>query len=222
MPRSVRAKRATADADNSPLASRHDAAARFEDAIARALKRDESGALVLVDLDRLQDVNTTAGREAGDRVLRALLAVLKRHADADGWELGRLGGDEFGLFAPGMPLENAFLKAEQLRQDLEKALSKDSPKGVRCTASLGVASAPRDAKTAAELMKKADLALYAAKDQGGNAVALPPEAEMVLKSSYYTAAQLGRLKALAGRMGKKEAVLLREALDDLLRKYGRT
>jgi diguanylate cyclase len=41
----------------------------------------------------------------------------------------------------------------------------------------------------------------------------------VLKSSYYGVAQLGRLKTLAERVGKKESVLLREALDDLLRKY---
>jgi len=44
---------------------------------------------------------------------------------------------------------------------------------------------------------------------------------MVLKSSYYTTAQLGRLKSLAERQKKKEAVFLREALDDLLRKYDR-
>lgn len=96
------------------------------------------------------------------------------------------------------------------------------PKGLPATASIGVAAAPRDAKTPSELMRKADLALYAAKDQGGNAVALAPGDEMVLKSSYYTAAQLGRLKSLAERQKKKESVLLREALDDLLRKYDRS
>jgi len=45
---------------------------------------------------------------------------------------------------------------------------------------------------------------------------------MILKSSYYSSAQLGRLKALAERQKKKEAVLLREALDDLLRKHERS
>ena len=65
-------------------------------------------------------------------------------------------------------------------------------------------------------------ALYAAKDQGGRSVALTPSDDMVLKSSYYSTAQLGRLKSLAERMKKKEAVLLREALDDLLRKHERS
>ena len=71
-------------------------------------------------------------------------------------------------------------------------------------------------------MRKADLALYAAKDQGGRSVALTPGDDMVLKSSYYSSAQLGRLKSLAERMKKKEAVLLREALDDVLRKHERS
>src|SRR6266851_1780521 len=91
-----------------------------------------------------------------------------------------------------------------------------------CTVSIGVASTPRDAKTPEDLMRKADLALYAAKDQGGSTVALTPSDDMVLKSSYYSSAQLGRLRSLAERMKKKEAVLLREALDDLLRKHERS
>ncbi len=61
----------------------------------------------------------------------------------------------------------------------------------------------------------------AARERGGDSVSLTPGDEMVLKSSYYSAAALGRLKALAERQKKKEAVLLREALDDLLRKYDR-
>ena len=66
------------------------------------------------------------------------------------------------------------------------------------------------------------ISLYAAKEQGGNTVGLPPAEDMVLRSSYYSRAQLGRLRSLGDRLKKKEAVLLREALDDLLRKYERT
>ena len=87
--------------------------------------------------------------------------------------------------------------------------------GAACTASIGVANVPRDAKNADDLLRKADVALYSAKEQGGNAVGLTPGDEMVLKSSYYGVAQVARLKALAERQKKKEAVLLREALDDL-------
>jgi len=92
-----------------------------------------------------------------------------------GSALGRVGGDEFSVFAP---------------------------LGPRCTASIGVASAPRDAKTLHDLRLKADLALHAAKEQGGN-TGLTPSDEMVLKSSYYGRAQLARVKALAERQRTK-------------------
>lgn len=110
-----------------------------------------------------------------------------------------------------------------LNEAIEKVIPRDQP----CTVSVGVANTPRDTRSrgpaaADELMRKADLALLAAKEQGGDAVGLTPSGDMVLKSSYYSAAQLGRLKGLAERMKKKEAVLLREALDDLLRKFERS
>lgn len=196
----------------------HDAST-FGQAIAKAFEKEPAGSLLLIDLDGLHEINTRAGREAGDKVIRAAIASLKRWAEMERLTLGRVGGDEFALYAPELALEAAFLGAERLRQDVNAALAKAVPKGLRSGVSIGVASAPRDAKTAADLMKKADLALYAAKEQGGNTVALAPSDEMVLKSSYYTAAQLGRLKGLAERQKKKEAVLLREALDDVLRKY---
>ena len=190
--------------------------------MAKAFEKDAAGALLLIDLDDFHQVNVQAGRETGDKVIRAAMAVVKKWADTEGWKPGRIGGDEFALFSPGTALENAFLRAERLRTDLDAAMAKELPKQLKVTASIGVAAAPRDAKTSSELMKKADLALYAAKDQGGDTVALAPGDEMVLKSSYYTAAQLGRLKGLAERQKKKESVLLREALDDLLRKHDRT
>lgn len=193
----------------------------FGTAMAKAFEREAAGSLLLLDLDEFHQVNVTQGHEGGDKVIQAAVGVLKRWAETEHWMLGRVGGDEFGLYAPGLTLEAAFLRAEKLRQELDAAMAKQLPRGLRCTASIGIASAPRDAKTPEALMKKADLALYAAKDQGGDTVSLPPSDEMVLKSSYYTAPQLGRLKALAERQKKKEAVLLREALDDVLRKYDR-
>lgn len=195
-------------------------AGALREIIGKALESEGSGALLHIDLDNFHQVNVKAGREAGDKVIRAAIAVLKRWAE-DGWKVERVGGDEFALFKAGMPLESAFLRADQLRKDLNAALAKEAPKGIQTTVSIGVVAAPRDAKDPMGLFKKADLALFAAKDQGSNTVALAPGDEMTLKSSYYTAPQLGRLKSLAERMKKKESVLLREALDELLRKYDR-
>ena len=196
-------------------------ASAFGAALAKAFEKEATGALLLVDLDNFNQVNVRGGRETGDKVIGAAMTGLRKWADGDGWRLGRIGGDEFALFGPGMALEAAFLHAEKLRSELDGAMGKALPKGLRCTASVGVAAAPRDARSSSELMKKASDALWAAKDQGGDTVALAPGADMVLKSSYYTASQLGRLKSLAERQKKKESVLLREALDELLRKYDR-
>ena len=201
----------------------------FEGAIIAALKREPVATLLHLDLDDLRVLNEKAGREAGDKAIATVIAALSKAAAKEGWTLGRIGGDEFALLAPGTSLEPVFLRAEQLRQELDASLAKAirTPDGQKCTVSIGVANTPRDTKSrgpasAEELMRKADLALLAAKEQGGDAVGLTPSDDMVLKSSYYSAAQLGRLKGLAERQKKKEAALLREALDDLLRKHERS
>ena len=175
-----------------------------------------------VDLDHFSELNAGAGREAGDAVIAAALEAGRAMADQEGWKWARTGGDEQSVVAPGMTLETAFLAAERLRQSIDTAIAAVVPDGFSCTARVGVSNAPRDAKTAEDLLRKADLALYSAKEQGGARVGLTPGDEMVLKSSYYGVAQLGRLRALAERLKKKESVLLREALDDLLRKYDRS
>ncbi len=193
----------------------------FGKKIDAAVRGDGGASLLLTDLDNLMVLNEKAGREAGDAAIAAATRVLKATAERDGYAMLRIGGDEFALLASGVPLEQAFLRAEKLRAELNAALAKAVPRGHTCTATIGVANAPRDAKQPDQLMRKADLALYAAKEQGGNAVGLTPGEDMVLRSSYYSVAQLGRLRALAEREKKKEAVLLREALDDLLRKYER-
>jgi diguanylate cyclase len=199
----------------------------FEGAVIAALKREPVATLVHLDLDDLIGLNDKHGRDAGDKAIAAVMATLAKAAAKDGWTLGRIGGDEFALLAPGTSLEPVFLRAEQLRQEIDAALAKVVPHGQKTTVSIGVANMPRDTKSrgpvgAEELMRKADLALLAAKEQGGDAVGLTPSDDMVLKSSYYSAAQLGRLKGLAERQKKKEAALLREALDDLLRKHERS
>jgi len=177
--------------------------------------------LLLLDLDNLHQLNTAHGREAGDRAIGAAVTELSRVAKRESWTIGRIGGDEFALLAAGLSVEAAFLRADALRCDIDAAFAKVLARGQRCTVSIGVANIPRDAKGPEDLMRKADLALYAAKEQGGDTVGLTPADDMVLKSSYYSAAQLARLKALAERKKTKEAVLLREGLEDVLRKYDR-
>ena len=218
----ARAKTVTSRADANACLARP----AFEGAVIAALKQEPLATILDVDLDGLLDLNESAGRDVGDKAIAAVTSALAAAARKDGWTLGRIGGDEFAILAPGVPLESAFLRADQIRRDANAALAKALP-GRRATVTIGVANTPRDTRSrgpeaAAELLRRADLALHAAKEQGGDAVGLTPADDMVLKSSYYSAAQLSRLKGLAERMKKKEAVLLREALDDLLRKHERS
>ena len=192
----------------------------FEQELVRAVERDELVTLGLLDLDHFKEVNDTHGHDAGDRVLTAVTERLVGAAETSGGFVARLGGDEFAIGLPGVPLEQGFLEMDRLRAGVHE-LSGVLPqqKDYRPSVSIGVASYPRDVRKVDDLVARADQALWQAKEAGRNQVALPTPEDMILKSNYYTAAQLGRLKKLAESKQKRESVLLREALDDLLRKY---
>ena len=85
----------------------------------------------------------------------------------------------------------------------------------------GVAEYPSDGADWHEILRKADEALYRAKQLGRNRICLPASSQMVTKTSHFTQTQLEKLSDLARRANKSEAYLLREGLDDLLRKYDR-
>jgi len=100
-----------------------------------------------------------------------------------------------------------------------KAFSVTAPDGEAMTISIGIAAAFDDAARCQELMRKAESAMFRAKYSGRNKVYLAREEKMVPKTSHYTSDQLKRLSALSKREGIGEAILLREALDMLLKKY---
>jgi predicted signal transduction protein with EAL and GGDEF domain len=85
----------------------------------------------------------------------------------------------------------------------------------------GVAEFPSDGSDWREILRKADEALYRAKQLGRNRICLPASSQMVTKTAHFTQTQLEKLADLARKTNKSEAYLLREALDDLLRKYDR-
>lgn len=129
----------------------------------------ERGALgvVMVDLDAFKKVNDTQGHAAGDQVLRAVAAVLRRVAGGDA-VVARIGGEEFCV--AGMMSER------QLRHlaDRARRAIDDLPHPV--TASIGTASSPLPARVSAtaagleQLLETADQAMYTAKRAGGNRV----------------------------------------------------
>ena len=182
----------------------------------QAIDARSSIAVAVLDIDSFIEINADFGQAVGDRVLRVLAALLK---EATPDRVYHLSGDEFAIVLPGLSLEQAFLRMETLRASVESSARFELPDQRNLMVTIGVAQYPRDAKDARGLLQAADAALATAKESGRNQVALPPNEEMVMKSCYYPASSTRRLRALAERLGRKDSPLLREALDDLFRKY---
>lgn len=138
--------------------------------------RSGSGfALVAVDLDHFKRINDRYGHEAGDLVLREAAALLVRSARAEEAAF-RLGGEEFLLVLRSGDAEGARIAGERIREALQQLrLSHNDEMLPPVTGSLGVALAPLDGKTPAELLLAADEALYHAKNSGRNRVCLRTE-----------------------------------------------
>ncbi len=192
---------------------------QFEKDLTEILASDPEAAgetvvIALTDCDEFDHINKDFGREEGDRILIAAGTYLKESLPAEA-KIYRIGGDEFGIiFRGAMEREEIFLLLNEVRSNYNVT----TPDGVRQSMTIGMATAFMDASRCAELIRKADSALYRAKISGRNKVAMAKEEKMVPKTSHYTQDQLQRLAKLAKKEGIGEAILLREALDMLLKK----
>jgi diguanylate cyclase (GGDEF)-like protein/PAS domain S-box-containing protein len=136
---------------------------------------NEQTALFHIDLDEFQGINDSLGPLAGDRVLRRVGITLMEFADARGGTASRLGGDEFAVMLPGIPAGAPVQElAERIRLNLAEPIVLDGQE-VTVASCVGAAVFPRlsDASQAAageewtaELMKRAQVALYSAKREG--------------------------------------------------------
>jgi diguanylate cyclase (GGDEF)-like protein len=178
--------------------------------------------LVFIDIDHFLLLNDQYGHLAGDDVLKKLAALIREAAGSNGVP-ARYGGDEFAIIFPEVEREQAFLTMEKLRITTEQTAIKVGKGDVvieGISISAGIACYPMDGRLKSELMRKSDQALYRAKVTGRGKVRLAYDERMMPKTSHYTQTQLERLSKLAGERQAGEAELLREALDDLLAKYG--
>ena len=126
--------------------------------------------LVFIDLDHFKQVNDTWGHLIGSRILREtgqLIQQVIRRVDF----AARYGGDEFVVILPSTSKAGALVLAEKLRQRIgEHPFCGDTGTPVRVTASFGVATFPEDGIDKQQLINRADLAMYRAKDAGRNNV----------------------------------------------------
>ena len=147
---------------------------RLNHALAAARRHDRAVALLFVDLDRFKDVNDAFGHVSGDEVLKVMgrrLTTAIRGTDT----VARLGGDEFIVLAEDVANQ---VDVNEFGLRLLEALSEPfmlHGQECRVGASIGVAMFPNDGEDAAILLKNADVAMYRAKESGGNNLAFASE-----------------------------------------------
>ncbi|MGH8318131.1 MAG: putative bifunctional diguanylate cyclase/phosphodiesterase [Steroidobacteraceae bacterium] len=144
---------------------------RNRDGFMRELERaisaapDDALTVLLLDLNRFKDINDTLGHAAGDRVLKEIGERLRERFDDSDTCVARLGGDELAILARGAEVARA---PENLGARLQECLGRSTvPGGVELdlTASIGAAVYPQDARSPSELLRCADIAMYAAKEE---------------------------------------------------------
>ncbi|WP_234028978.1 EAL domain-containing protein [Aurantiacibacter spongiae] len=147
------------------LSNRHRMSKRLAATLNAYRVEQRSCAIMMLDLDRFKQVNDTLGHPAGDELLRQVSQRLERVVP-EGTEIGRLGGDEFQLILPDVDdrgkLGDIALRTIQM---ISQPYSIEGSRAIIGT-SVGIAVAPYDGIEPDELVKAADLALYAAKGGG--------------------------------------------------------
>lgn len=155
---------------------------RFRVALSRELERwrryGVPCALLLLDIDHMKRINDTYGHPAGDRALRQIAETLSR-ACRDTDTAARLGGEEFALLCANVDGTKGELAAKRLHD----VLTQQHVEGIgKVTVSIGVAACPEHADSERSLYAASDAALYVAKNEGRNRIAVAPPVQQELPS----------------------------------------
>lgn len=138
---------------------------RLDNAIKHAKSFDGSVAVMFIDLDGFKAINDSLGHIAGDELIRQAATRLSRCIGEAG-TIGRLGGDEFGVV---LPFQSESLTPESLAEQVLDTISEPfqiATSEIHLSASIGVARYPDDGDSRVELLRKADTAMYSAKEAG--------------------------------------------------------
>lgn len=133
--------------------------------------------LIMTDLDGFKQLNDRFGHQFGDRALIWFAEQLKQVAGDEGLPV-RNSGDEFMILMPGRTKSQARRMAERLLQRFRDEPFSSREGELNLCLSIGVASAPEDARDAENLIRQADVALYCAKNAGGNRISVTDESEV--------------------------------------------
>lgn len=145
---------------------------RFLELLTGEIRRAERTGLplsmMMIDIDYFKNVNDRFGHVIGDQVLRHFVAISQSSVrDID--VIGRLGGEEFGVLLPGTSQANAYIVAERLRSGIENRKFISTEKEINITVSIGLAELIAG-ESEDQLIRRADTAMYMAKQNGRNRV----------------------------------------------------
>jgi diguanylate cyclase (GGDEF)-like protein len=144
----------------------------LERELRRSTRRKTSLGVIMLDVDHFKRFNDSFGHEAGDFVLQIVSKLLRSQLRGED-VVCRYGGEEFTLILPEASLAATRQRAEQLREAVKREVPSFRDRSLEAvTLSLGVASFPDHGSTSEELLRKADAALYQAKQQGRDRVML--------------------------------------------------
>lgn len=146
--------------------------------LALARRPGNSTALIMLDLDHFKRINDNYGHPIGDQVLKAV-AEIGQSQLRDSDLIGRLGGEEFAVLLPRTNVADAMMVAERMRQAIMAVQIKAEKAVLSITASFGVTIIRPD-DSMVSLIKRADDALYAAKNAGRNQVVEAAMADMAV------------------------------------------
>ncbi|MCZ2819363.1 EAL domain-containing protein [Modestobacter sp. VKM Ac-2977] len=167
--------------------------AHLHDLISAELRRVDRGpvTVLFLDVDGFKDVNDTLGHEIGDHLLRELATRLTSRTRTQD-TVGRLGGDEFVVLCRDCDVDGALALAERFQSTFDEPFDLGE-RVTRLTVSIGVATAPGDDPDlrSTDLVRDADLAMYAAKAAGRNRVRVfSPDLRSAVEQKVLVAAEL--------------------------------
>ena len=142
--------------------------------IATAKRYDNDISMLFIDIDDFKQINDTHGHSAGDEVIQ-LVAQAIQSSKRDSDVAARYGGEEFVLMVPHTEGIKGYVCAERIRKKVEQIVTGTPDNPIKVTVSIGLASFPQNCKSAAELIKRADSALYLAKGAGKNTISMYKE-----------------------------------------------
>lgn len=153
------------------LSNRNSFMSGLDRAIKVARRYGHGISLMSIDLDKFKEINDTHGHPAGDQLLKHVAAILT-HKIREVDQVARLGGDEFAVILGGVTEKEVVNKIAQNYIHKIKKPTYIQGTGLKIGASIGIAHFPEDADNALDLIKRADNALYCAKNEGRNTLRL--------------------------------------------------